>query len=213
MIKQIWDEHLSQLPPKVAETKKRRSGYWKNWYREIDLGSDDPVVGEPDFSDPEWSIDSSTPIADAATRGRPPEQDQQRQDGRPEAKSQLPDGTAWSVAEAEESATPNLSEVVSAACAKFEYFFCLSPGEPSPVMINARSSLTVVGWVDEGSRGPAIQQPAGHSAPPAPRTVGRTSRPAHTHTHTHTHTMSRSPASSMPSGRVERDAAPLSELW
>ena len=27
MIKQMWKEHLSRLPPKVAETKKWRSGY------------------------------------------------------------------------------------------------------------------------------------------------------------------------------------------
>ena len=54
----------------------------------------------------------------------------------------------WSLAEAEESATAYLPDVVSAACAKLEYFFGLSPGKSSPVMINARSSLTVAGWAD-----------------------------------------------------------------
>ena len=112
MIKQMWNEHLSQLPPKVAETKKWRSGYWKNWNREIVLDSDDPVVGEPDVSDRAasvlssspreeslsalglWSIEGSPPVADDARRGRPAEQDQRRQGGRPEAKPQLPDGPA-----------------------------------------------------------------------------------------------------------------------
>ena len=69
----MWDEHLGQLPPKVAETKKWSSGYWKNWYREIVLDSDDPVVGEPDVSDPGWSIEGSPPVADEARRGRPAE--------------------------------------------------------------------------------------------------------------------------------------------
>ena len=82
MIEQMWNEHLSRLPPKIAETKKWRYGYWKNWYRDIVFDSDDPVLVEPDVSDPMWSIEGSPPVADDARRGRPAEQDQQRQ-GRP----------------------------------------------------------------------------------------------------------------------------------
>ena len=56
---------------------------------------------------------------------------------RHQAKPQVPEGSARSIADAEESATVFLPEAVRAACAKFEYFFGLSPGESNPVMINA----------------------------------------------------------------------------
>ena len=106
------------------------------------------MVGEPDVSDSEWSIEGSPPIADDARRGRPAQHDQQRQGGCPTAKSQVPEGKPRSIGDAKASATVYLPEVVCAACAKFEYFFGLSPGKSRPVMINARSSLTVAGLVD-----------------------------------------------------------------
>ena len=60
----------------------------------------------------------------------------------------MPEGSARSIEDAEESATVYLPEVVHAACLKFEYFVGLSPGDSKPVTINAKSSLMVAGWVD-----------------------------------------------------------------
>ena len=79
---QMWDDHLRQLPLKIAETKKWRSGYWKNRFRKLVLDSDgppnddDPLVEEPDVSDPECLIEGSPPNADDARRGWPAEQHQ-----------------------------------------------------------------------------------------------------------------------------------------
>ena len=57
-----------------------------------------------------------------------------------------------------------------------------------------------------GIERPVRRQAVGRSALPTPRMrERRTSRPVHT--------TSGSPTSSMPPGKVERDAAPFSELW
>ena len=41
LVRQLWDEHLCGLDATTAASKRRKSGYWKNWYRDFVLEVDE----------------------------------------------------------------------------------------------------------------------------------------------------------------------------
>ena len=111
-----------------------KSGYWKNWYRDLFLEVDeceDVVHREPNICEPLWSNAGSPPLADDDRRESPAEHQEQQQGGLSESK---PSSTY----------RPG---VLRRACRKYVLFNGWNLGDASEEVVD-NSSLTVAGWAD-----------------------------------------------------------------
>ena len=153
LVRQLWIEHLQTMDVATAGTKRWKSGYWRNWYRNLvlDSGEDDPIDGEhggsePDICEPLWSNAGSPPLADDDRRERPAAQHEHQQGGLSKSKPRVPAVRPSAVGET--SASTYLPEVLARACLRYEAFYGLEPGDASAELIDETTSLTVAGWAE-----------------------------------------------------------------
>ena len=90
----MWDEQLASLDEDVSASKRWRSGYWMNWYRELVLdvgeaelpGDSEDYAGRdeqtlPSICETLWSNAGSPPRADGDRRETPAAHHEHQQGG------------------------------------------------------------------------------------------------------------------------------------
>ena len=134
LVRQLWDEHLAGLDKLTVISKKWRSGYWKNWYRDLVVDMDETDVTE-DLDRPEcdkreeeiessdfeqlWYNAGSPPLADDDMGEHPAEYHKDTPGGL--SKPKPPDASGAT------SASIYLPEVLPKACRKYERFHGRNP--------------------------------------------------------------------------------------
>ena len=90
LVRQLRDEHLRDLDALTAASKRWKSGYWKNWYRDLVLDVDetkfteeceDLVGREPSICEPLRSNAGLPPLGDDDKRESLAEHQEQQQGG------------------------------------------------------------------------------------------------------------------------------------